>query len=111
VGQGSDRRKFVRLATEDMMSFAYVDAPDRLAVGKDISAGGIRFQVIGCEINLGDVLRVTFNIGERTVTSVGRVVRATELDALTHDIGLEFLEIDADDLKLLEESTGQLPAV
>ena len=66
---------------------------------------------MGCEISVGDVLSVTFNVGEQTVTTVGRVMRATEVDPITLDIGLEFLEIDAMDLQLLEESSEQIPSI
>ncbi len=108
---GSDRRKFSRIHTDQVMSFSHVDARDQLGVSKDVSAGGIRFEAVGCEINMGDVIRVTFNVGEQTITTVGRVVRATEIDPITLDIGLEFLEIDAMDLRLLEDSTEQIPSI
>jgi len=108
---GSDRRKFSRIATDQVMSFAHVDARDQLAVSKDLSAGGIRFEAVGCEINLGDVLRVTFNVGEQTVATIGRVVRATELDPITLDVGIEFIQIDPMDLQLLEESSEAIPSI
>ena len=84
-----------------------VSAPISLAVSRDVSAGGIRFETIGCEIELGDVIRVTFNVGETTVVAVGRVAWATELDALTLDVGLEFIEIDPMALSLIEENSDQ----
>jgi hypothetical protein len=34
---------------------------------------------------------------------VGKVVWATELDPLTTEVGLEFLQIDSDALRLLED--------
>jgi len=69
-----------------------------------VSAGGIRFEAVGCEIDTGEVLRVTFNVYDRTVVAVGRVVWATETDAITTDVGIEFIEIDPGALRLLEES-------
>ena len=77
-----------------MISFAPVDTRDQLGVSRNVSPGGIRFEAVGCEINLGDVLRVTFNIGEHTAIAVGTVVWATEMDPITMDVGIEFLEID-----------------
>lgn len=109
--QSGERRKYTRIATDQVMSFALVDSPDQLGVSKDLSAGGVRFEAVGCEINLGEVLRVTFNVGEQTIVAVGRVTRATDLDPITQDIGLEFLEIDPVDLQLLEESSGQLTSI
>jgi c-di-GMP-binding flagellar brake protein YcgR len=98
-----DRRKYSRIATDQVISFAPVDTRDLLGVSRNVSAGGIRFEAVGCEINLGDDLRITFNIGDHTVVAVGRVVWATEMDPITTDVGIEFLEIDPTVLQLLED--------
>jgi hypothetical protein len=98
----AERRKYTRIGNDDVMSFARLDASDHLAVSKDISAGGIRFEAVGCEIDLGDVLRVTFNVEDQTVEAVGRVVWAVETDPITLDIGLEFIEIDPVGRELLQ---------
>jgi len=105
-----DRRKYPRIATDQVISFAYLDVRDQLGVGKDVSAGGIRFEAVGCELNLGDTIRVTFNLGDRTVEAVGEVTWATEIDSFTTDIGLAFLEVDPDALRLLEEFGEPTPA-
>jgi hypothetical protein len=101
--KNSDRRKYRRIATDQVISFAPVDARDLLGVSRNVSQGGIRFEAVGCEIDLGDVVRVTFNLGDQTVVAVGRVAWATELDPITLDVGLEFLEIDPLALRLLDE--------
>ena len=103
MGLESERRKYRRIATDQVISFAPVETRDLLGVGRNISAGGIRFEAVGCEIDLGDILRVTFNVGDHTVVAVGKVVWATEMDPITTDVGLEFLEIDSAALELLEE--------
>ncbi len=102
----SDRRKYRRIATDQVISFAPVETRDLLGVSRNVSPGGIRFEAVGCEINLGDDLRITFNVGEHTVVVIGRVVWATEMDPITTDVGIEFLEIDPEVLKLLEEASG-----
>ena len=102
---GSERRKYSRIATDQVISFAPVDARDLLAVSRNVSAGGIRFEAVGCEIDLGEVLRVTFNVGEHTVVAIGRVVWATEMDPITTDVGIEFVDIDPAVLRLLEDVT------
>jgi hypothetical protein len=107
AGPGSDRRKYSRIGTDQVISFAPVDEKDYLAVSRNVSAGGLRFEAIGCEIEMGDVIRVTFNLAERTVVAIGRVVWATELDPITLEVGLEFIEIDPSALELLE--TEALP--
>jgi len=104
--KASDRRKYKRLATDQVISFAPVDSRDVLGVSRNVSTGGIRFEAVGCEINLGDVLRVTFNVEEKTVVATGTVVWATEMDPLTTDVGIEFVEIDPIALRMLEEMTG-----
>lgn len=101
-----DRRKYRRIATDHVISFAPVEAQDLLGVGRNVSPGGIRFEAVGCEINLDDVLRVTFNVGNHTIVAVGRVSWATEMDPITTDVGLEFVEIDPMAVTLLEEIVG-----
>jgi hypothetical protein len=101
----SDRRKYRRIATDQVISFAPVDARDLLGVSRNLSKGGIRFEAVGCEINQGDVLRVTFNVGDHTVVAVGSVVWATEMDPITTDVGIEFIEIDPAVVRLLDEFT------
>jgi len=88
--KGSERRKYSRLATDQVISFAPLESRDLLGVSRDLSLGGIRFEAVGCEIDLGDVLRVTFNVGEDTVVAVGKVAWSTEVDPITLDVGLEF---------------------
>ena len=100
----NDRRKYSRIGTDQVISFAPVESRQQLGVSRNVSAGGIRFEAVGCEIETGEVLRVTFNVYDRTVVAVGRVVWATEMDALTTDVGIEFIEIAPDALQLLEES-------
>lgn len=99
-----ERRKYHRIATDQVISFAEVDDKDRLAVSRNLSTGGISFEAVGCEINLGDVLRVTFNVGEQTVVATGKVVWATDTDPITIEVGIEFHEIDPIALALLEDA-------
>lgn len=106
-----ERRKYPRIPTDQMISFAPLEQRDRLAVGRNLSVGGIRFEAVGCDIELGETLRVSFNVGERTVVAVGRVSWATELDPLTLDVGIEFLEIDAESLRWLEQSSEVMASV
>jgi hypothetical protein len=105
--QRQERRKYRRIATDQVISFAPVSERDLLGVGRDVSSGGIRFEAIGCEIELGDVLRVTFNIGDRTIVATGRVIWSTELDGISTDVGIEFIEIDPAAQQMLEELTSE----
>jgi len=100
-----ERRKYRRIGTDQVVSFAPVEERDLLGVGRDLSAGGIRFEAIGCEIELGEILRITFSAGDQTVVAVGRVAWSTEIDPLTLDVGLEFVEIDPQVIALLDDVT------
>jgi hypothetical protein len=99
----SERRKYHRISTDQVISFAEIDHPDQLGVGRNLSPGGIQFDAVGCEINYGDVLRVTFNVAELTVVAIGRVAWATETDPISMEIGIEFIEIDPLALQMLDE--------
>ncbi len=109
-GRKQDRRKYNRIATDQVISFAPVDTRDLLGVSRNVSQSGIRFEAIGCEIALGDILRVTFNLGDHTVVAVGRVVWATEMDPITTNVGIEFIEIDPTALRLMDEFQSSEPA-
>ena len=101
--KSDDRRKYRRLATDQVISFAPVETRDLLGVSRNLSLGGIRFEAVGCEIDLDDTLRVTFNVGDDTVVAVGKVVWATEVDPITTDVGLEFIEIDPEAARMIED--------
>ncbi len=96
-----DRRKYPRVFTESLVSIARVDSREALANALDVSIGGIRFQCVGLEVELGEVLRVMLTIGERTVSVVGKLVRVTDLDGFTQEVALSFTEVDPDTLRLL----------
>ncbi len=100
-----DRRKYPRIQTDQLISFAPIESCDRLAVGKNLSVGGICFEVVGCEIGHGEVLRITFNVQDETIVAVGRVNWCTDLDAFTQEIGLEFIDIDPFALEAIERSS------
>ena len=100
---GIDRRKYCRIDTDQVISFGQVDRGDRLAVSKNLSSGGIRFEAVGVEIDQDEVLRVTFNIGDHTVVAIGKVVWAIDTDPITQDVGIEFIEIDPLALRLLQQ--------
>jgi hypothetical protein len=102
---GEERRKYRRIGTDQVISFAPVEKRDLLGVSRDVSTGGIRFEAVGCEIELDEVLRVTFSVGDDTVVAVGRVAWSTEIDPMTLDVGLEFVEIDPEAVTMLDDVT------
>ena len=104
--QGADRRKYHRIATDQVISYSEVDRPELLAKAKDLSTGGIRFEAVGVEINLGEVLEVTFNVGDRKVVATGTVVWAIDTDPLTQEIGIQFWALDEEIVELLGDIVG-----
>jgi len=70
----------------------------------DVSAGGMRFGVVGCTLRAGDLLRVTFNIGGETVEAIGSVLRIQELDPITTEVSLEFVRLDPWAAQLFEQA-------
>ena len=99
-----DRRKYPRVHTESLVSIARVDAREALAHALDVSMGGIRFQCVGLEVELGEVLRVLLTIGDRTLSVIGKLVRVTELDGFTQEVALTFTEVDAETLRFLSQN-------
>lgn len=97
-----DRRKFHRIPMDQVVSFAELGKSDQLGRGIDLSSGGIRFQAVACEIDLGQRLRLTFLVLGQSVTAAGTVAWSTEIDPLTLEVGIEFDAIEASDQALLE---------
>lgn len=97
----SDRRKYLRIPMRQVLSISRCDAKPQPALGTDLSIAGIRFEVIGCEIELDDVLTVRFQHQDQELRALGRVVWCTELDPVVHDVGMEFLEVPPDTEKWL----------
>ena len=90
-----DRRKYPRVHTDAVVSIARIETPTSLGHALDLSQGGIRFQCVGVELDLEDVVRVTLTLGCDTIDVVGVLVRIVELDAFTQEVALAFLDVDA----------------
>jgi hypothetical protein len=73
-----ERRKYQRISTDQVISFAPVETRDLLGVSRNLS----------------------------TVVAVGQVAWATEMDPITTDVGLEFIEIDPSAMQLLDDMTA-----
>jgi hypothetical protein len=97
-----ERRKYPRIPTDELVSFAPFAGSPSLGQGGDVSLGGIRFTAVGCELRYDDMLQVSFNVGDQTIEAVGRVVWTKSLDDITTEVGLEFVRIDPWAVRLLE---------
>lgn len=100
-----ERRKYPRIPTDQVLTIAPEGRCGLPARGRDLGPGGIQFQVVGCEIALGDALTVTFQAGGDCIVASGRVVWAIENDAWSTDVGLEFDRIEGEGLAVLEAMT------
>jgi hypothetical protein len=65
--------------------------------------GGIRFQCPGQELEVGDVVEVTFTLEDHSATVTGKVVHVRELGLLSQEIALAFIEMDTVTLQRLHE--------
>ena len=99
-----DRRKYPRILTDALIAIRPVADLATLAQGLDLGVGGIRFQCVGLELELGDCIEVTFDLGGESAIVVGRTVRVTDLDAFTQEIGLAFAKIDPEIIERFYEA-------
>ena len=87
----ANRRKHRRIRSDQSFVITPFAGRAIMAQCRDVSTGGMRFGVVGCTLRVGDLVRVTFNIGAETVAAIGSVVRVQELDPITSDVSLEFV--------------------
>jgi hypothetical protein len=103
----AERRKYSRIEIGDLVSYTPFAAPPGLGEGLDVSVGGIRFTVVGPRPITGELLRVSFTIGEQTVDAVGRVVRTQRLDANATEVALEFVRVDPWVARVMERAAEE----
>ena len=106
-GENAERRKYPRVEIADLVSYTPFAAPPGLGEGRDVSLGGIRFRVVGSRLVAGELLRVSFNMGEQTVDAVGRVVRTHRLDENATEVALEFVRIDPWVARVMERAADE----
>jgi hypothetical protein len=90
----SDRRKHPRIRSDQTFAVTPFAGRETMAQCFDISAGGMRFGIVGCALRAGDLVRVTFNVGAETVGAIGSVLRVREMDPITTEVSVQFVRID-----------------
>jgi hypothetical protein len=98
-----DRRKYLRVRTEQLVAIGRLDAREGLAHALDMSMGGIRFQCVGMDAKEGEMLKVTLTLGERTTSVVGQIARTHALDEFTQEVAISFVKMDDETRRYLEE--------
>jgi c-di-GMP-binding flagellar brake protein YcgR len=106
-GVKAERRKYPRVEIGDLVSYTPFAAPTTLGEGRDVSLGGIRFRVVGLRLVTGELLRVSFTMGDQTIDAVGRVVRAHRLDENATEVALEFVRIDPWVARVMERAAEE----
>ncbi len=100
----ANRRKYPRIRSDQTFVVTPFAGRATMAQCCDVSAGGMRFGVVGCALRPGDLVRVTFNIGDETVAAIGSVLRIRELDPITSEVSLEFVRLDPWASQLIEQA-------
>ncbi len=98
-----DRRKYLRVLTEQLVSIGRLDVREGLAHALDLSMGGIRFQCVGLQAEVGEMLKVTMTLGDSTLTPVGQITRVERLDEFTQEVALAFVKMEDSWQALLDE--------
>jgi hypothetical protein len=99
-----ERRKHPRIRSDQTFTITPFAGRAMMAQCCDLSAGGIRFGIVGGNLRAGDLVRVTFNIGSETVAAIGSVLRVRELDPITAEVSLEFVRLDPWAAQLIEQA-------
>ena len=101
---GSERRKYRRVRTDSVLSIRRIDSAEVVAHALDLSLGGIRFECVGIEVEVGETVAVDIMLEGSTVSVLGRLVRVTELDAFAQEVALAFLEMNDETERVLKET-------
>ena len=105
-----ERRKTARIPIDELVSCTPFVGSSSLGQGVDVSLGGIRFRVVGCQLAQAEMLQVSFNLANQTIEAVGRVVRLQQLDDITIEVSLDFVRIDPWAARMLEREMEAVEA-
>ncbi len=84
-----DRRKFTRRAGAAVVARRIEGGDPKLGRAVDLGMGGLRFQCLGLNVAVGEVIEATILVGDDSVTVVGKTVRVTDMGQ-TQEIALTF---------------------
>jgi hypothetical protein len=98
VTSKANRRRYPRIQADAARKVGWVDTPQseesEFAEVIDLGIGGIRFRSVDLNLEIGDVVEVTFTLDEHPATVVGKVIRLSDEGSGTQEIALAFLQID-----------------
>ena len=89
----ADHRAYPRVRTKALVMVRRFEGRDPgLGRGVDLGIGGIRFECLGQDIELGEVIEATFVLNDDSVTVVGKAVRLTEMGP-AQEVALAFKRV------------------
>ena len=88
----ADRRKYPRVRAEALVVVRRVEGEMRLGRGLDLGIGGIRFQCLGPDLEIGEVIEVTLALAEDSVTAVGTTIRVTDVGQM-QEVAMAFEQV------------------
>ncbi len=98
-----DGRKYPRVRIDADVSIARMVSRDVTGRALDLSRGGIRFACVSLIAAVGELVRVSLDLGGARVSIVGKVVRITPIDSFVRELALAFVETDSATDRLLNE--------
>ncbi len=69
-----------------------VEGAIQLGRGLDLGIGGIRFQCLGPDLEIGEVIEVTLALAEESVTAVGITTRVTAVGQM-QEVAMAFEQV------------------
>ncbi len=99
----ANARKYPRIRIDADVTIARVATRNIPGRTVDLSQGGIRLTCIDLDAVVGELVRLSLELGDLRATIVGKVVRVTAMDSFVREIALAFVEVDPDTSQLLEK--------
>lgn len=109
--QFHDRRRYPRSSVDCMLSVQRLGASGGLAHVTDISAGGVRFQCVGLNMALEEVVEIQFTLGKEAFGLFGKTLRTSKLDEFAQEVALAFTGVDAEVRNSLHRSLYGVPEI
>ena len=103
-----ERRKYIRLEYPFLVKYKPHVGPvpeNDLSMTKNISAGGILFEVKE-RLNISEVLDLVIDVpsSDKLIEATGKVLRIGKLDSKgRYDVGVKFIDIAKGDMEWLEK--------
>ena len=99
----ANARKYPRIRIDADVTLTRVASRNIPGRTVDLSQGGIRLTCIDLDAIVGELVRLSLELGGLRASILGKVVRITAMDSFVREIALAFVEVDPETRQLLEE--------